>query len=188
VEGIMGHFDRAWGAMGILALALAFPGCRRPDLGRGHVTVAWEAMAIPELNPDPDHNPMSVVVRLYQMSDRDAFGRLTFEEASDARPEPPAFGKACLGRTEYVLIPDTLRTETLDLAPGTRYLGIVALFRRPDPVNWHYLVDAGSLASRGRGTGPALVFRARECCLEPLTPAREPLPGQLPGAAPCACP
>jgi type VI secretion system protein VasD len=143
------------------------------------------AQADPVINRDPEGNPLSVVVHLYQLKDRVGFDRLGFDAAASGRPEAELLGADCLGRTELVVVPGGSHTAALDLLPGTRFVGIVALFRRPDPQGWRYLVSLDRIpAGRNRGRrkpgegGPVLAFRVRECSLDLPGLQPESLPGQ----------
>lgn len=168
------------------------------------------AKAAPTINRDPVGNPLSVVVRVYQLRDRQAFASLTFDAAASGRPEPEFLGTDCLGRTEFALLPGSSHRGTEDLLPGTRYLGVVALFRHPDPHHWRGLakVEPPAPASAEetkkpswlkrkltrKKPGPApppwnpeLAFEVEDCYLRVGGPTAEPLPDQSEPFAPrCA--
>jgi type VI secretion system protein VasD len=153
--------------------------------------VELRAQADPVINRDPEGNPLSVVIHLYQLRDRAGFERLGFDTAASGRPEAELLGADCLGRTELVVVPGGSHTAALDLLPGARFIGIVALFRRPDPDLWRHLVSLDRMPATGRSRGrpgaggPTLAFRVQECSLGLPDLQPEPSPGPPgPGAGP----
>jgi type VI secretion system protein VasD len=182
-------------------LAAAVTACRRPALPAPpptHYEIRGEAD--PAINRGPDGHPLSVVVRCYQLRDRAAFLRLGFDQAASGRPDAELLEGEALGRDELVMVPGRAHTLRPGLVPGTRYVGLVGLFRRPDPEAWRCLfaLEAMSPAPVSREGSwkpwrrrsvaarpvPALAFRIRESALEALAPPPEPIPGQVPGPAP----
>ena len=157
------------------------------------------AEADPVINRDPAGNPLSVVVHLYQLKERTGFSRLTFDLAAGGRPETDTLGGDFLGRTELTMVPGGQHASTQELLPGTRFIGIVALFRAPDPHYWRYLVSLDQLmplpAKPARKpkppvaapANPRLDFRLRECSLALPDLRPEPIPGQPENGLP-ACP
>jgi type VI secretion system protein VasD len=152
-----------------------------------------QGAATPSINLDPDGHPLSVVVRLYQLKDRADFSRLTFDVASASQSDTEALPSDALGHSEWVLIPGgTLRTAE-DLRPGTRYLGLVGLFRNPDPQFWRYLVSLDQVrpapvsrfwtfkSSRPAPCSLRFAIQGSSLVLRDIQP--EPIPGQ-PGRNP----
>ena len=185
-------------ALGAALPGFGWVGCRRPAPAAVQRLNRLElrAQADPVINRDPEGNPLSVVVHLYQLRDRGGFERLGFDAAASGRTEAELLGADGLGRTELVVVPGGRHAATQELLPGTRFLGIVALFRQPDPHYWRYLVSLDRMAAgQPRPTGkkpvppviPALSFQVRECALAlpELTP--EPIPGQPEDGLP-SCP
>ena len=183
-------------------------GCRRPataatppEPGRFDL----RALAEPAINRDPSGHPLSVVVRVYQLKGRTRFSRLTFDLAASGRPDPELLEGDFLDRSELVLVPDAIHNSTHDLHPDTRYLGLVALFRQPDPHYWRYLVSLDRMTPpqarrprdwplrpwrrrpAPRGPNPKVSFRVLECALGRPEPGPETIPGQPERAAP-VCP
>jgi type VI secretion system protein VasD len=185
-------------------LAAAGAGCRRPAAPAPTPAPArYEVRAAvdPAINRGPDGQPLSVVVRCYQLKDRAAFTKLSFDQAACGRPDAEILDGEVLSRDEWVLVPGQDRTVRPELLPGARYVGLVGLFRRPDPQAWRCLFAVEAMTpAPAQGTrgwkpwrrpaaarpAPTLAFRVRECALEALSPAPEAIPGQVPGAAP-AC-
>ena len=174
-----------WRAGWILAaiLAMGLGGCGRPKAAPP-VQIAVEGEAAPIINRDANGDPLSVVVRIYHLKDKAEFSRLTFDLATSGRPDEELLGPDLLGRTEVVAVPGTLSRRTLDLAPGTNYLGIVACFRKPDPDYWRCLVSREQLVQARRGGKawpgrklPLLSFKVQDCLLLLAAGKPEPIPG-----------
>ena len=136
------------------------------------------AQADPVINRDLTGNPLSVVIRLYQLKQSKEFNQLTFDLVSSNRSDTELFGEGLLKRSEIVLVPGTSHSSTETLLVDTKYLGVVAFFRRPDAHYWRFLIDADQIRKKG------LSFRVRDCylTLKDNTPA--PIPGQALDAKP----
>lgn len=159
--------------VGILAATLALAGCatKPPSL-------QIDAVAAPTINRDVDGEPLSIVVRLYQLRDRSAFDLLTFDAAARVEDDRELFGDQLVLRHELLLVPGGSRSEVETLAPETRYVGIAGFFREPDSQHWRILVEAQAIAAKG------LRFRVEDCNLALLEPEALAIPGQQPGHKP----
>ncbi|MDT3669936.1 MAG: type VI secretion system lipoprotein TssJ [Aromatoleum sp.] len=157
----------------ILAAVVAVGGCatKPPSL-------QINVVAAPTINRDVDGEPLSMVVRLYQLKDRSAFDLLTFDAAARVEDDRELFGDQLVSRRELLLVPGGSRSEVETLAPEARYLGIAGLFREPDSQHWRVLVDAQAISAKG------LRFRVDDCHLTLLEPAALAIPGQQPGHKP----
>lgn len=167
------------------------------------------ARAAPSINRDPLGNPLSIVVRVFHLKDKTAFSRLTFEGAAGGRPESEPVGPECLGRSEFTLLPGGTHREAGDLIPGTRYVGVVGLFRHPDPHHWRCLARVAPPAPAPEEPrkvswlkrkltkkkpppppppwNPEVAFEVEDCWVRVPGPQAEPLPGQPEPFAP-RCP
>jgi type VI secretion system protein VasD len=187
-------------------LATPWLGCRRPSAPPPAAARLWvTTQAEPVINRDAAGQSLSVVVRVYQLKDRSAFARLTFQAAAGGGPDPELLDGDFLDRDELVVVPGTVQESARTLHPGARFIGLVALFRRPDPHAWRYLVSVERMRPaqappprdwpwrpwRRRPAGtppdPRVRFQVRECSLGLPEPAPEPLPGQPANPVP-ACP
>lgn len=133
------------------------------------------------LNRDINGRSLSVVIRIYQLKDAKEFSKMTFDTVADGRPDSELLGPALLEKTDIVLLPGGSHSSTEKLLDDTKYIGIVAFFRRPDQHHWRQLVDADSVRSNG------LLFKAQDCFLVINGMKAVTLPDQLPNARPeCA--
>jgi type VI secretion system VasD/TssJ family lipoprotein len=185
---------------GLLAAALGCKGPSGPGAPPPAARFQVRAAASPGINRGPDGTPLSVVVRVYQLKDRTAFAKLTFDLAASGRPDAELLAGEALGRDELVVVPGQDRTSRHDLLPGTRYIGLVGLFRDPEARAWRALAHLERMAPppapgprdwpwrpwrRRPAPAPApaaLAFRVREAALALEAPGPEPLPE--PGAGP----
>jgi len=131
-----------------------------------------QANADPIINRDISGNPLSVVVRLYQLKQEKEFDQLTFDLATSNRTDAELFGESLLQRSELLLVPGTTHISTETILPDTKYLGVVAYFRKPDTHYWRYLIDAQQVREKG------LNFQALDCYLRLKDLKAAAIPGQ----------
>lgn len=127
------------------------------------------------LNRDINGKSLSVVVRIYQLSDASEFSRLTFDTLAAGYPEAELLGRSLLAKTDMVLVPGGTYSNSEKLLDETRFIGVVGLFRNPDPHHWRQLVDTRD-AKGNRIAG--LVFRAQDCYIAIQSSRPLLLPGQ----------
>lgn len=113
----------------------------------------------PILNRDISGKSLSVVVRVYQLKDAGEFSKLTFDMLASGRPETEFLGQELLGKSEAIVVPGGKYVNTDKISSDAKYVGVVALFRRPDQHYWRYLLDADSVRSNG------VVFKVKDCYL-----------------------
>ena len=135
------------------------------------VRIGVEGQASPTINRDANGDPLSVVVRIYHLKGKVEFPRLTFDMVTSGRTDQELLGADFLGRSEYVVVPGATTRDATGLAPGTKYVGIVAFFRKPDPNYWRYLVSLDQLKlaqSKKEWQGqklPLFCFTVQDCFL-----------------------
>jgi type VI secretion system protein VasD len=134
---------------GALILAMTLLGCSQPSAQPAQdnkpVPVELRLEAGPRINLDSRGEPLSVVVRTYQLKDLAEFGKLTVEKASSDRPATELVGQDFVASAEYTVVPGTTVIKTESLKPEAQYLAVVALFRQPDPQFWRVALAAKSL-------------------------------------------
>lgn len=88
-------------------------------------------------NPDKNGRPLSVMARVYQLSNKDRFERAEF--LSLCKADERLLGKDILWRREVTLLP--LGTEVVkeDRKEGAEYIAVMACFRDGDRV-WRRIV------------------------------------------------
>jgi len=162
-------------AANALALALNPPTAPRADdpaaVTRGPEDFAVKGVADKQVNRDVSGKSLSVVVRIFQLRDKNEFSRLSFD-AVTSRSDTELFPKELVAASEVVVMPGTMQEVTDKLLPETKYVGVVGYFRKPDAQFWRFLFDAQAVRKEG------LVFVAKDCHFTAITPKFEPLPGQ----------
>lgn len=160
------------------------------------VAVELRLEAGPRINLDSRGNPLSVVVRTYQLKDLAEFSKLTVERASSDRPASELVGQDLVSTTEYTVVPGATALKTETLKAETQYLAVVALFRQPDPQFWRVALAAkllrpappapepkgffgGSSAPKPADPAPkTVVLKVNENSIAVEGMAIVPLPGQ----------
>ena len=113
--------------------------------------------AAQNVNPDPSGQPLSVVVRIYQLKDP---GRLeTADYNSIWKSDKETLSDDFLDRQERIVQPGARETLEIRANPMTAYLGVVALFRNPSGDTWRKIIPV-------RGKNPKIVFSIREQSIE----------------------
>lgn len=159
-------------AAGLMSLALGGCGTTGPK------TYAVKGEADATMNRDSSGKSLSVAVRIYQLKDAMEFSKLTFDTVASGRPESELLGPDLLSQSEIIMVPNGKYANSDKLLDETKYLGIVGLFRQPDPHYWRFLIEADKIRSEG------LSFRIQDCYLVVLSPKPAVIPGQPVNAAP----
>lgn len=146
------------------------------------------------INRDEGGNALSVVVRMYELTDRKAFSKLTLDDMSSGKSDEDLFGEEFVKRSEVVVMPGRQAIHDAQLQPDTRFVGVVAMFRQPDLDHWRYLIPADRIRSNSSGLGATLanlfaapekstqglLFTVKDCSIMVVAPEPELLPGQRP--------
>jgi type VI secretion system protein VasD len=182
----------------ILPALAPLPGKEQPQPVHPPPRLEIQGEAAAGINRDPVGNPLSVVVRIYQLRDKVEFCKLSFDQATGGRPEPEILGQECLGTGEYTLVPGATLKETEALLPDTQYVGVVACFRQPDRHYWRALARIEQpkappprppkgwlkrkLTKKEKPlpppSNPEIAFKVQDCYLRLAKPKAEPIPGQ----------
>lgn len=155
--------------LGSLLSGCAAPGPKQYDI---------RANAEPVINRDATGKPLSIVVRLYQLKQPNDFNQLTFDLAASGRSDADILGTSVVQKNELILVPGAQFSDKELLAPETKYIGVIAFFRRPDTNYWHYLIDAEEVRKKG------IALIVKDCYLSLTTPSAVAIPGQSLGAKP----
>ena len=99
--------------------------------------VRVDLAATATLNPDLKGDPLPVVVRVYQLTDKGAFESATFSQLW--KSDQAVLGKTLLTRNEVIVNPGSKSKVELDRNDKTRYVGVVAIFRNPVEQKWREL-------------------------------------------------
>ena len=146
------------------------------------------------LNRDVSARPLSVVLDVYQLKDRQAFSRLTFDDFVSGKSETDLFGDELIQKTEIVILPGGKQSLATSLLPETKYLGVVAVYRMPSEQQWRYLVPAEQIRKTGfwhwgSSAEKTITVRLHDCYLTVEGVDVDLIPGQKAETVPtCALP
>lgn len=90
------------------------------------------------LNPDRNGKPLSLVVRLYQLSGKEKFEQASYQAL--LKGDLKVLEGELVSRSEVTLHPSS--QEVMKIAPGknTAYIGIMAMFREPQAQRWRQII------------------------------------------------
>jgi type VI secretion system protein VasD len=127
---------------GIAVIFLA--SCAGQPVHEDTVRLSVEASAT--LNLDACGHPTPVVLRLYELAQRDRFERATFFELYDH--ESAALAATVLSRRVVVLHPGETWRASLTLLPQTRAIGVMAAYEKISEATWRSAVDVSPSTTR----------------------------------------
>ncbi|WP_054901376.1 type VI secretion system lipoprotein TssJ [Pseudomonas sp. NBRC 111131] len=143
-----------------VALLLALAGCGVTDRIGKRMDDSWAADMLADsekviltsdggnqLNPDAEGKPLSVVLRVYQLTDLERFAASDADTLWDA-PEK-ALGNTLVEARELTLLPGIGQVDQWPLAKSARYVGMAAFFRDDQDARWKVAFDANSLRKDG---------------------------------------
>ncbi len=144
-----------------LALALGLSACGVTDRMGKQVDDTWagdvlfsgaEKLVLTcdggnHLNPDEAGKPLSVVLRVYQLTSLERFATV---DADSLWLEPQkALGSTLVDSRELTLLPGIGQVETTVLPTNIGYVGVAAFFRSEKDSRWKVAFDANSLRKDG---------------------------------------
>ena len=142
------------------ALLLALAGCGVTDRIGKRMEDSWAADMLADsekviltsdggntLNPDADGKPLSVVMRVYQLTDLERFASADADTLWDS-PEK-ALGNTLVEAREITLLPGMGQIDQWPLVKNARYVGVAAFFRDEQDARWKVAFDANSLRKDG---------------------------------------
>lgn len=144
----------------VAVLLLALAGCGVTDRIGKRMENSWAADMLSDsenliltseagnqLNPDTHGTPLSVVIRVYQLTDLERFASADADTLWDA-PEK-ALSNTLLEAREITLLPGFGQIDQWPLAQRARYVGVAAFFRIEKDARWKVAFDANSLRKDG---------------------------------------
>ena len=142
------------------ALLVALAGCGVTDRIGKRMEDSWAADMLADsekviltsdggnqLNPDAEGKPLSVVMRVYQLTDLERFAATDAETLWDAPQK--ALGNTLVETREITLLPGIGQIDQWPLAKNARYVGVAAFFRQDQDARWKVAFDANSLRKEG---------------------------------------
>ncbi len=147
--------------MGLLALSSAFlVGCSSTG---GSLKVDVYASADASL--DEMGRPLSVIVRVYQLSEARAFATSGFVDLW--QNDIKTLGREMLSRQEIFIVPNSTRMIKINKQANARYIAVVALFRNPISGRWRaYRPVSNGYISKRFSQGIRVTLRNNELIME----------------------
>lgn len=147
-------------SLGIFSLACALLGCGVADRVGNRVSDSWVGELVTNqervrvtvdgdewLNPSVDGEPLSVVVRIYQLAEQGAFvGASPAQLWSDSEA---VLGRGLISQREITVLPGQQKVDVAALDPAVQYVGVAAFFRNTFNSQWHVVFDANELRKDG---------------------------------------
>jgi type VI secretion system protein VasD len=100
-----------------------------------------------QLNPGDDGKPLSVVLRVYQLTSLERFAS-SDADTLWAAPQQ-ALGNTLIESQEITLLPGIGQVDQWPLQPAANYVGMAAFFRSEQNARWKVAFDARSLRRDG---------------------------------------
>lgn len=97
-------------------------------------TVRATVIASPLINPDLNQRPSPVLVRLYQLTNPDAFETSDF--ASLFEKDEATLGPAMLAKRELIIAPGGIQVVNAELKPDALFVGAVVGYRNFEKATW----------------------------------------------------
>ncbi|WP_290868145.1 type VI secretion system lipoprotein TssJ [Aquabacterium sp.] len=124
-----------------------------PDSAMPDWRLQWKVYASGSLNVDERGQPLALLTRIYKLKSPDAFLSAPIDTFGDAAKEKEVLGEDLVSVRELQLIPGQ-KHESLDkVTRSARYIGIVALFRKPSPQHWRYAFSTPVASQTGLTIG-----------------------------------
>jgi type VI secretion system protein VasD len=126
----------------VLALIIFIMGGVTIGCGSGIKDIRVTLLPTYRLNPDESGAPLSVVVRVYQLRNRERFDRADFRALW--RNDEKVLEGDLLERREVTVYPETKASIELqvDAKKGVQFLGVMALFRKPEGELWRQVMSS----------------------------------------------
>jgi type VI secretion system protein VasD len=126
---------------GAVNAVLESTGLRTPRADDASASVSISIDASPDLNVSPSGEPLSVVLRLYQLKSAHGFALLAYHQAQNEDMGEDVLGDELGSVREMIVLPGKHYEVTLETKVDTRHIGIVALFHSPAHGRWKLAVE-----------------------------------------------
>lgn len=101
-------------------------------------SVSGHIVAAAALNPSVSQRPSPLILRLYELRSATAFNQAEFMALYQA--DQATLGGDLVSREEVLLQPGEIRPMGKPLAPDTRFIGVVAVYRDLERSRWRAIV------------------------------------------------
>lgn len=121
----------------LLLAGLTLSGCAM--LGSSPAKVSGSVQAVAGLNPSVNQRPSPLRIVVYELTSAAAFGKADFMALY--QQDQAALGQEFVAREELTLQPGETRPYARTLAPQTRVLGVLAVYRDLERATWRTSVN-----------------------------------------------
>ncbi|MEY4564717.1 MAG: type secretion system protein VasD [Pseudomonadota bacterium] len=105
------------------------------------------------LNTDARGQSSGLVVRVYKLTNADAFKLVPFKDFGNVQREKDLMGDALVEARDVQLVPGQQLQWTEKVPRAVSYVGVVALFHTPSSQRWRFLFNAPPLEKTGLSMG-----------------------------------
>lgn len=124
-----------------------------PDSAMPDWKLQWKVYASGSLNVDERGQPLALLTRIYKLKSPDTFLSAPIDTFGDAAKEKEVMGEDLISVRELQLIPGQKHDSIDKVARSARYVGIVALFRKPSAQHWRYAFSTPTASQTGLTIG-----------------------------------
>lgn len=96
------------------------------------------------INPDVNNTPLPVQVKVFELTNKQSFLSASFNDLW--RNASSALGSSLLDSQSVMVSPSSKTSVRIDRNKKARYIGVVAIFRRPGMGNWRAVTKIPSRA------------------------------------------
>lgn len=114
----------------LFLLIISLSACTNPS-------VKINLLAAPYLNPSAQKKSLPVQVRIYELNDIDTFAHASFRELW--KHDTSILGEQLLASKTLMLSPDSHAVIRLQRAKNARFIGVIAIFRKPKHDKWRVM-------------------------------------------------
>jgi type VI secretion system protein VasD len=129
----------------VLVMLITLSACHSFGKRQTRQATSVELRIDDKLNPDDLGRPLSMVVRLYELRQREAFEKLTLHDLANVADETRLLGQDLIGRHEFILTPGTKRTIEWTPQAETTHMAWVGFYRNPKAQPWRQIVSVQQL-------------------------------------------
>jgi len=121
----------------VFCICIALTACMSTTENK--VDFSYAISAASDINPDIEGKPSSVVVRVYQLSNKINFENATYDALFES--DHNALGTEYITLNEFLVDPNTKNTIDLKISENAKYIGVVVGYRSIDMVTWRTVME-----------------------------------------------
>ena len=126
-----------WLRIVLVSLTCVLASCT--STSENNVDFTYVLSASPDINPDIEGKPSSVLVRVFQLSNDINFRNASYDQLMGSHDN--ALGTEFIAVTEYLVDPDSRREVELKISEHTKFIGVAVGYRSMDMVTWRTVVS-----------------------------------------------